>query len=205
MNIRNVALAATSALALLAGAAHAQVNLKLANALTEDHPTSAALKQFAKEVEEKTDGEVRIRLFLNGVLGDEREVLEQLQNGAVDITRVSAANLENFNPIYRAFNLPYIFRDKDHFYSVMGGPIADEVYQATADSGFVGLTFFDSGARSFYTKSKPINTPEDLVGQKIRVINSNVSIRMVELNDELAARCLVYRDRIVVPATDTPH
>lgn len=181
MNIRNVALAATSALALLAGAAHAKVNLKLANALTEDHPTSTALKQFAKEVEDKTEGEVRVRLFLNGVLGDERQVLEQLQNGAVDITRVSAANLENFNPIYRAFNLPYIFRDQDHFYSVMGGPIADEVYQATADSGFVGLTFFDSGARSFYTKSKPINTPEDLAGQKIRVINSNVSIRMVEL------------------------
>ncbi len=181
MNIRHFTLALTSALALAAGTAEARVNLKLANALSEDHPTSVALKQFAEEVEEKTDGEVKIRLFLNGVLGSEREVLEQLQNGAVDITRVSAANLENFNPIYRAFNLPYIFRDEDHFYQVMTGPIADEVYQATADSGFTGLTFFDSGARSFYTKSKPINTPEDLVGQKIRVINSNVSIRMVEL------------------------
>lgn len=181
MKIRHYTFALASALALMAGTAEARVNLKLANALSEDHPTSVALKQFADEVEEKTGGEVKIRLFLNGVLGAEREVLEQLQNGAVDITRVSAANLENFNPIYRAFNLPYIFRDEDHFYQVMTGPVADEVYQATADSGFTGLTFFDSGARSFYTKSKPINTPEDLAGQKIRVINSNVSIRMVEL------------------------
>ncbi len=181
MKIRHYTFALASALALMAGTAEARVNLKLANALSEDHPTSVALKQFADEVEEKTGGEVKIRLFLNGVLGAEREVLEQLQNGAVDITRVSAANLENFNPVYRAFNLPYIFRDEDHFYEVMTGPIADEVYQATAESGFTGLTFFDSGARSFYTKSKPINTPEDLVGQKIRVINSNVSIRMVEL------------------------
>ena len=181
MNVRHATFALTSALALIAGTADARVNLKLANALTEDHPTSVVLKQFAEEVEEKTGGEVRIRLFLNGVLGDEREVLEQLQNGAVDMTRVSAANLENFNPIYRAFNLPYIFRDQDHFYQVMSGPVAEEVYQATKDSGFVGLTFFDSGARSFYTKTKAINTPEDLVGQKIRVINSNVSIRMVEL------------------------
>ncbi|MFV0383581.1 TRAP transporter substrate-binding protein [Paracoccus sp. (in: a-proteobacteria)] len=181
MNIRHTALALVSALALMAGTAEARVNLKLANALSDDHPTSIALQKFADEVEEKTGGEVKIRLFLNGVLGSEREVLEQLQNGAVDITRVSAANLENFNPIYRAFNLPYIFNDEDHFYQVMTGPIAEEVYQATASSGFTGLTFFDSGARSFYTKSKAINTPDDLVGQKIRVINSNVSIRMVEL------------------------
>lgn len=181
MNIRQFTLTLTSVLALSAAAAEARVNLKLANSLSKDHPTSVALQQFADEVEEKTDGEVKIRLFLNGVLGSEREVLEQLQNNAVDITRVSAANLENFNPIYKAFNLPYIFSDEDHFYEVMSGPVADEVYQATAESGFTGLTFFDSGARSFYTKSKPIETPEDLAGQKLRVINSNISIRMVEL------------------------
>lgn len=181
MNIRNFVLVFSSTVALMAGSANARVTLKLANALSEDHPTSVVLKEFAAEVEKETDGEVKIRLFLNGVLGAEREIMEQLQNGAVDMTRVSAANLENFNPIYRAFNLPYIFRDEDHFYNVMTGPVADEVYQATAKSGFIGLTFFDSGARSFYTKSKQIKTPEDLAGQKIRVINSNISIRMVQL------------------------
>ncbi|WP_128255762.1 TRAP transporter substrate-binding protein [Falsirhodobacter deserti] len=181
MTFRNMTLALTAAVALVAGTADAKTRLRLANALSEDHPTSTALKQFAEEVEEKTDGEVSIRLFLNGVLGSEREVLEQLQQGAVDITRVSAGELENFDPIFKAFTLPYIFKGEDHFYRVMEGPIADEVYEATADSGFRGLTFFDSGARSFYTKSTPINMPDDLRGLKIRVLNSNSSIRMVEM------------------------
>lgn len=172
---------AVSAIALGTMAADAQVRLRLANALSEDHPTSVVLQQFADEVEEKTDGEVTIRLFLNAVLGSEREVLEQLQNGAVDITRVSAASLENFDPIFRTFTLPYIFNDEDHFYEVMEGPVAEQVYGATESVGFQGLTFFDSGARSFYTKSQPIEEPSDLSGQKIRVIDSNTSIRMVEL------------------------
>lgn len=161
--------------------ANATVRLKLADALAADHPTSVILEQFAEEVEEKTDGEVKIRLYMNGVLGSEREVLEQIQNGAVDISRVSAANLENFNPVYQAFTLPYLFADQEHFYKVMDGPIVDPVYQASLDSGFMGLTYFDSGARSFYTKSQCVETPEDLEGQKLRVINSHTSIRMVEL------------------------
>ncbi|OCX66904.1 hypothetical protein BFP70_03500 [Thioclava sp. SK-1] len=181
MKFSSLAIALTSVLALSVGAADAKTRLRLANALSEDHPTSTALKQFAQEVEDRTNGEVTIKLFLNGVLGSEREVLEQLQNGAVDITRASAANLENFDPIFKAFTLPYIFKGEDHFYKVMTGPIADEVYNATADSGFIGLTFFDSGARSFYTKDKPINTPSDLTGLKFRVMNSNTSIRMVEM------------------------
>ncbi|KEJ94224.1 tripartite ATP-independent transporter solute receptor, DctP family [Pseudosulfitobacter pseudonitzschiae] len=181
MKLKTLALSATAALALIAGSADATTRLRLANSLSEDHPTSTALQQFADEVEEKTDGEVTIRVFLNGVLGSEREVLEQLQNGAVDMTRVSAGNLENFDPVFKAFTLPYIFTSEDQFYRVMTGPVADQVYAATKDSGFTGLTFFDSGARSFYTSDKPIETPADLEGQKIRVMNSNSSIRMVEM------------------------
>ncbi|WP_176084256.1 TRAP transporter substrate-binding protein [Martelella sp. HB161492] len=174
-----VALAA--GIALSSTAANAAVRLKLADALAADHPTSIILQQFADEVEEKTNGDVKIRLYMNAVLGSEREVLEQVQNGAVDITRVSAANLENFNPIYQAFTLPYLFSDQEHFYKVMDGPIIDPVYDASIESGFKGLTYFDSGARSFYTKSKCVETPDDLKGQKLRVINSHTSIRMVEL------------------------
>lgn len=181
MKYQKLALTLTAIATLAVGQAEAKTRLTLANSLSADHPTSAALQQFADEVKERTDGEVTIQLFLNAVLGSEREVLEQLQNGAVDMTRVSAGNLENFDPVFKAFTLPYIFKGEDHFYRVMTGPVADEVYNATEGSGFVGLTFFDSGARSFYTTDKPINTPEDLAGQKIRVLNSNSSIRMVEM------------------------
>lgn len=176
-----VALVALATFALAGGSANATVRLKMADALAKDHPTSIVLQEFAKEVQDKTNGQVKIRIFFNAVLGSEPEVLEQLQNGAVDMTRVSAASLENFNPIFESFTLPYIFRDESHFYRVMEGPVADEVYQATRDNGFIGLTFFDSGARSFYTKDKQINTPDDLKGQKIRVMNSQTAIRAVQM------------------------
>ncbi len=172
---------AAAAMIVAAGNADAALRMKLAHNLAEDHPTSQALQHFADEVAEKTGGEVKIKLFFNGILGSEREVLEQLQNGAVDMTRVGASSLENFNTIYQAFTLPYLFDSEDTFYKVMEGPVADEIYQASKDSGFVGLTFFDGGARSFYTKDKSINSPADLKGQKIRVMNSHTSIRMVEL------------------------
>ncbi len=181
MKTFTTALTALSVVTLGIASANADVRMRLANTLSNDHPSSVVLQQFADEVHEKTDGEVSIRLFVNAVLGSEREVLEQLQNGAVDITRVSAASLENFAPIFRVFSLPYIFKDEDDFYAKMRGPVASTVYEATEDDGFQGLTFFDSGARSFYNISKPIETPEDLQGLKLRVINSNTSIRMVEL------------------------
>lgn len=189
MKYQKLALTLTAIATLAVGQAEAKTRLTLANSLSADHPTSTALQQFADEVKERTDGEVTIQLFLNAVLGSEREVLEQLQNGAVDMTRVSAGNLENFDPVFKAFTLPYIFKGEDHFYRVMTGPVADEVYNTTEGSGFVGLTFFDSGARSFYTTDKPINTPEDLAGQKIRVLNSNSSIRMVEMMGAPRHRC----------------
>ncbi|WP_353980286.1 TRAP transporter substrate-binding protein [Salinicola endophyticus] len=161
--------------------ADASVRMRLANTLSQDHPSSVVLQQFADEIRDKTDGEVSIKLFVNGVLGSEREALEQLQNGAVDITRVSAASLENFDPLFRVFSLPYIFKDEQDFYAKMRGNAVASVYQATRSKGFQGLTFFDSGARSFYTVPRPIESPKDLQGLKLRVINSNTSIRMVEL------------------------
>nr|WP_321481499.1 TRAP transporter substrate-binding protein [uncultured Cohaesibacter sp.] len=174
-----IALAAVAISAVSANAG--TIRLKMGDALAEDHPTSLALQHFIKEVEEKTNKSVRIKLFPNAVLGSEREVLEQIQNDAVDIARISASNLENFNSIYSAFTLPYLFESEDHFYNVLSGPIGEKIYGATLDSGFRGLTFFDSGARSFYTKDKAVNTPDDLKGQKVRVINSHTSIRMVEM------------------------
>ena len=97
------------------------------------------------------------------------------------MTRVGAATLENFDPIFKAFTLPYLFTGKDNFYQVMEGPIVEKIYQSTKDSGYIGLTFFDGGARSFYTKNKAINKPEDLKGQKLRVMDSQTAIKMVQL------------------------
>ncbi len=164
-----------------AGAVAGATELKLAHNLAEDHPVHKALEEFAKEVETKTDGKVVIKIFANGQLGDERGVLEQLKIGAVDMTKVNSASLENFSPVYKAFTLPYMFENLEHFYAVMDGEIAEEIYESSKNEGFSGLTYYDSGARSFYTKTKPITTLEDLKGLKIRVMDNPSSIRMMEL------------------------
>ncbi len=171
----------TSAMAFAFGTFAQAATLKLGHNLAEEHPTSMALSLFADTVKEKSDGKLKIKLYFNGVLGSEREVLEQVQNGAVDMTRVGAASLESFSPVYSAFSLPYLFNDKEHFYKVMNSDVGQKIYDSAAAQGFQGLTYFDGGARSFYTKSKLINEPADLKGQKIRVMNSQTAIRMIEL------------------------
>ncbi|WP_163537494.1 TRAP transporter substrate-binding protein [Gracilibacillus sp. YIM 98692] len=163
-----------------AGAEEESKSLKIAHNLSEDHPIHQALTTFTESVEEKTDGTITFEMFANGVLGSESEVLEQVQNGGVDITKVSAGALESFSKEYGVFSLPYIFTSDEHYRDVMESDVVEEIYQSTEDKGFVGLSYFDSGARSFYTKDTPIETPEDLEGKKIRVMDSQTAIDMVD-------------------------
>ncbi|MFC4401850.1 TRAP transporter substrate-binding protein [Gracilibacillus xinjiangensis] len=155
--------------------------VKLAHNMSEDHSIHQALTTFADEIEERTNGSVTFEIYPNGILGNETEILEQIQNGTVHMTKVSAGALESFSKEFSIFSLPYIFTSNEHYRKVMESDIAEEIYQSTSDIGFVGLSYFDSGARSFYTTNKPIHTPEDLKGLKIRVMNSNTAINMVKL------------------------
>ncbi len=166
----------------VAGSANAgTIRMKLANNLAEDHPTSQALAFFKDKVEADSNRGIRVQLFNNATLGNEPEVVQQLKNGAVEMSRFSSSTLENFEPIFKVFALPYLFTSKDNFYEVMSGPIADGLYESTKESGYIGLTFYDSGSRSFYTKYKAIEKPEDLNGQKLRVMDSQTAIKMVTM------------------------
>lgn len=153
--------------------------LKLSHGLADSHPVQTAMLQIADEVAEQTGGEINIQVFPNAVLGGEKDNIEQMQMGALDMCKVSASALEAFAPVYEAFSVPYIFNDEAHFYSVMDGEVAEEVFMSTVDNGFVALTWLDSGARSFYTKGTPINTPEDLKGLKIRTMDSPMAFDMM--------------------------
>lgn len=155
--------------------------LRLAHNLSEDHPIHQALTTFVESVDEKSEGQIKIEIFANGVLGEESEVLQQVQNGSVEMTKVSAGTLESFSKEYSVFSLPYIFTGDDHYRKVMESDFMDEIYQSTEDKGFVGFSYFDSGARSFYTVNKPIEKPEDLEGLNIRVMDSQTAIDMVKL------------------------
>lgn len=156
------------------------VTMKLAHNLNEQHSVHVALSKFAELVNKKTNGQVKVQIYPNGQLGSEAEVMEQLQMGVVAMTKVSATSLTPYADGYNAFTLPYVFNDAKHFYKSMASKAVENLYMSTTDKGFIGLTYYDSGARSFYTKKKPILKPEDLKGLKIRVMGIPSQIDMIK-------------------------
>lgn len=172
-------LVAVLILAVLSASAMAATNMKLAHNLAEDHAVHIQLLAFADAVREKTGGEINIEIVPNGTLGSEGAVLEQVGYGMVEMTKVSASTLGNFAPEWNALSVPYVFNDQQHYYDVMDGEIAKELYGTTEDQGFIGLFWLDSGARSFYTANKAIRTPADLAGLKIRTMDSQMAIDMM--------------------------
>ena len=169
-----------AALALMAGAAQAE-ELRFAYA-SNATPTKEAMAKFGELLSEKTNGEMTVSWFPDSQLGGERELVEMVQGGLLDMTKVSGGLMESFSPVYGVFSMPYLFDDQAHFYKVMDdAAIVDPIYQSTAAQGMVALTYYDSGARSFYTADKPVQTVADLKGLKIRVMQSPTSIEMVKM------------------------
>ncbi|AXT57656.1 TRAP transporter substrate-binding protein [Aquimarina sp. MMG015] len=153
--------------------------LRLAHTLDTKHPVHKAMIILGEKLKKKSNGTLQVKLYPSGQLGAERECLELLQIGSLDITKVSAAVLENFITEYKVFSIPYLFRDRQHAFQVFDGAIGDEMLTKGDKYRLRGLTFYDAGSRSFYTKEKPITTPEDLKGLKIRVQKSNMAVAMV--------------------------
>ena len=170
---------AALAMAMGTGSALAVEKMRLGHGLPEDHPVHLAMQRFADVAKQKSNGDIEIKVFANGQLGQERELLEQVQNGVLELTKANAAPLETFAQEYKVFNLPFVFRDRGHFYNVLQGPVGEGILAASKSKGFIGLTFYDSGARSFYA-SKAINTPDDLKGMKIRIQQSPTTIKMIQ-------------------------
>jgi len=155
--------------------------LKLAHGLNTEHPVHKAMVFMAEKVAEKSQGTMRVDIYPSEQLGNEKECLEKLQMGALAMTKTSSSPLEAFVDEMKVLGLPYIFRDSEHYWKVLKGPVGKELLAAgEANNNLKGLCFYDAGARSFYTVRKPIYTPEDLKGLKIRVQQSPVAMDMVK-------------------------
>ncbi|WP_186389247.1 MULTISPECIES: TRAP transporter substrate-binding protein [unclassified Stappia] len=178
MSLRAAAIAG-AALIAFASAAEART-LRLNHNNPEDHPLHKSMEFMAERVNELTGGDIKIRVYANAQLGNQRESMELMQNGTLDMARSNASELEAFEESYAALNLPFIFANDDHYYKVLSGDIGDDILAASHDKGFVGIAFYVEGARSFYA-NKEIRTPDDLKGMKMRVQPSPSAIRMVEL------------------------
>lgn len=153
--------------------------IKLAHGLDTNHPVHEAMVFMAKDLEKRSNGRMTIKIYPNQQLGNERQTLELLQIGSLGMTKVSAAVMENFSPNMKIFGLPFLFKDKAHSFRVLDGVIGKELLDEGQKYWLKGLGYYDSGSRSFYTKDKPVNSPKDLEGLKIRVMESVTAMNMV--------------------------
>ncbi len=156
--------------------------LRLAHGLNTKHPVHKGMVYMAEQVEKKSGGKMKVDIFPNEQLGNEKECLESVQLGYLAMTKVSSGVMEAFVPEYKIFGIPYLFRDSEHFWAVCKGPIGKELLAAGEPKRLKGLCYYDAGARSFYAK-KPINSPADLsadaITLKVRVMGSPMSFEMI--------------------------
>ena len=191
MRIRKIILSILIGTFLLLGITsckHTQTNMNDTYAFTfrlgeshpSTHPTAQANLEFARRVEEETNGRIKIIVYFDQELGTEPEVVDQVGFGAIDFTRVSIANLVKTVPELYVLQLPYLYEDRDHMWRVLESDIGDELLHKVGDYGFIGLTWFDAGSRSFYTRDKPIEKLEDLNGLTIRLMENTLMMEMSE-------------------------
>jgi len=184
MMSRNARMSAVAILAVVSAlAVHGAppaVDLRLAELHPIDHPTAKADFEFARLVKERSDGRITISVYTDSVLGQEMAVLDQVQFGAIDIARVSLAAVAVYVPRLVALQMPYLYSDGEHMWRVLKGDVGRELLASVKDAGFVGLGWFEAGARSFYC-TRPLGSPRDLDGLRIRVQENQI------LTDTIAA------------------
>jgi tripartite ATP-independent transporter DctP family solute receptor len=162
-----------------AWAAEPQIVLKLGETHPQGYPTELADEEFARLVGERSNGRIKVEVYPGSQLGEEKAVIEQVQLGAIAMTRVSTAPVAQFSKQLGVFALPYVFESKAHMWAFLNGPDGKALLDSLQPSRFVGLCYYDGGGRNFYTRT-PVNKVEDLKGMKIRVMQSEWTGKMVE-------------------------
>ncbi|MGC1516265.1 MAG: TRAP transporter substrate-binding protein [Maribacter sp.] len=153
--------------------------LRLGHGLDVSHSVHKAMVKMGEDLQSISGGKLKLEIYPSQQLGTERQCLELLQIGSLDMTKVSVGVLENFAPKMKVLGLPFLFRDRAHSFKVLDGPIGQELLNGGEKYWLKGLGYYDAGSRSFYTMDKPVHTPDDLIGQKIRVMESVTAMDMV--------------------------
>jgi tripartite ATP-independent transporter DctP family solute receptor len=168
------------ALLVTAGSTAASAReFRAADTQNEDYPTVQALRFMGRQITERTGGRHELKVFHSRQLGEEKETLEQTRAGAIDLNRINAALIGNIVPAMNVLALPFLFRSIEHMQKVLDGPIGTEILGSFEPYGFVGLAFYDSGARSIYNSIRPVRSLADLQGLRIRVQQSEQMSEMM--------------------------
>jgi tripartite ATP-independent transporter DctP family solute receptor len=145
-----------------------------------DYPNTVAMDKFAELLAEKTDGGIELKMFHSGVLGSQPDAIEQVRIGALEIGNFNLGPIGPVAPEANVVSLPFIFKDMEHMHRALDGEAGDLISAGMAKKGLVALAWYDAGARSFYNAKKPISTPDDVSGMKVRVMNNDLYSGMIE-------------------------
>lgn len=176
---RTVAIAVALFLTAISTAAAAR-EFRAADTQNEDYPTVQALNYMGRLIAENSGGRLQIRVFHSRQLGEEKETIEQTRVGAIDLNRTNVALIGTFVPATNVLAMPFLFRSIEHLQKVLDGPIGSEILDSFEPYGFVGLTFYDSGARSIYNSVRPVRSISDLKGLRLRVQQSELMSDMIK-------------------------
>lgn len=159
----------------------ARYKLRFATALPEGHPMTQTAHIYAEKVRERSKGLVEIAVFTNGGLGQEREIIERMKVGTIDMANVNSGIMVSLVPKWTLLTLPYVFESEEHMYKVTNGSVGQGLMEDLESVGFKGMTFYWIGFRSVMLKNGPIYTPDDLIGQKIRTLPSKTMVESVNM------------------------
>ncbi len=173
---RSLAVLVLAAAALASSAAPAQTTLKMNISLAQNSHYGVAVDTFAREVEKRTGGRYKIQNFYAGALGAERESVEGVQLGTLDLTLTSTGPIPNFVPEVAILDIPFLFRDYAQARAVLDGPIGQEMLQKFPPKGIVALAWAENGFRHMTNSKRPIVTPDDLKGLKMRTMENPIHI-----------------------------
>jgi tripartite ATP-independent transporter DctP family solute receptor len=174
--LSGVLLAAGMVMGAVPEAAAQTITMKAGIVIDANHPYYHGIAKFNEIVGQKTNGKIRVEIFHSGQLGSERDLIEGLSIGTVDLAAVSSAPASGFVPKIAVFDLPYLFATREQAYKVMDGPIGRQFFKDLEGKSIIGLAYFENGFRNITNSKRPINVPADMKGIKIRVMESPVPI-----------------------------
>jgi len=175
MKILAIAATLLAAAVSLAAPAAAQQTLRLGHNISTSSPYHLSAEHFARLVQERTQGRIRVQVFPAGALGNERDMIEGAQIGTIDLVVTSSAAAGPFVPALRILDVPFLFRDPAHARSVLDGPLGAELLAAMPARNLIGLAWGDIGFRHI-TANRPIRTVEDMRGLKLRAQNNPIHL-----------------------------
>lgn len=196
--VSGAALATVMSLAAAAGAS--ALEIKSSDVHPMGYPTTDAIEHMGKLLSDWTNGRITTNIFHSMQLGGEKEALEQVQLGALEMTRVSVGVVGPIVKEFNAFNLPYFFRSRQHMFNVVDGEIGTELLMKLEEGGLIGLGYMDAGSRSFYNSVRPVRTVQDLQGLKLRVMQNDIFVEMV---NSLGGNGLPIAYNELIPAMQT--